>query len=144
MPAGPPETLPPGPPLPDLGPRLPRRGNRFSRWLGRTALRLTGWRLVGDLPDLPKLLVVAAPHTSNWDGFLAIAALLAMGLDAHFMAKHSLFRPPLGWFLRWIGGVPVDRRVRGGVVGQMTERFAAQDRYVLGVTPEGTRDRVEG
>lgn len=130
-------------PLPDLGDRVPKRGGAVSRAIGRAALRLMGWTLGGTLPNLEKFVLVAAHHTSNWDGVVGIAALMALGLDARFIAKHTLFRPPLGWFLRWVGAEPVDRSAPGGLVGAMVREFQRRERFVFGVTPEGTRRKVE-
>lgn len=123
------------------GPAVRRRP--ISRALGRAALALAGWRVVGALPERePKYVVIVAPHTSNVDFFVGLAAELAVGLRAHWIGKHTLFRWPLGPVLRWIGGEPVDRDAPGGIVGTMVARFAAHDHYVLGIAPEGTRRRV--
>lgn len=129
--------------LPKLPPEAPRRGTRKGRWLGRVVLRALGWRVVGPYPDVPKLVVVGAPHTSNWDGVVGLGTILALGLDMHVMIKHTAFRPPLGGLLRRLGGIPVDRKAAVGVVGQMVEEFRRRERFVLGVAPEGTRKKVE-
>lgn len=122
---------------------LPRRGNCCSRWLGRQLLRLSGWRIDGSLPDRRKLLVLVAPHTSNWDFFFGMSAVLALGLRAHWMAKHTLFRWGVGPILRWLGGIPVNRGEPYGVVDQLVERFRVEEAFVLGITPEGTRKKVK-
>lgn len=93
-------------------PRMPRAHGRFGRWLGRTALRLTGWRLVGRLPDEPKLVMIVAPHSSNWDGFLGFAAKFALGFDVRVLGKAQLFWWPLGPLLRKLGAIPLDRSCR--------------------------------
>jgi 1-acyl-sn-glycerol-3-phosphate acyltransferase len=130
--------------MPELPPSAPRRGySRLTRWLGRTVMRLMGFRLMGPYPDVPKLVVAAAPHTSNWDGIVGIAALLALDIDVRIMGKNTLFRGPSGWILRQLHAIPVDRSAPGGIVGQMVLRFAEEERFVLGVTPEGTRKKVE-
>ena len=129
--------------FPRLGARNPQRGSALSRLIGRLCLRLLGWRFVGRFPDLPKYVLVAAPHTSNWDFIVGMSALFAAGLRLSWMGKHTLFRPPLGSLMRWLGGLPVDRRGTHGVVDQMVSAFAHADRLVIGVTPEGTRSRVE-
>lgn len=127
----------------ELPPSAPRAGNAFTRWLGRSVLRLGGWRLEGRFPDLPKLVIIAAPHSSAWDAIWGIAAKLALGLHIEFMAKKEAFWWPLGPILRALGGVPTDRRAPNGVVGQMVQRFAAAERLWLVLAPEGTRRRVE-
>lgn len=131
--------------VPDPPPQAPRTpGNpRFSRWLGRTVLRLGGWRVVGDWPDLPKLVVIAAPHSSAWDAFWGLAAKLAMGVDIRFMAKREAFVGPLGWALRRFGGVAVDRKAPAGVVEQAIAQLRAAERMYFVLAPEGTRRRVQ-
>ena len=127
---------------PDLPPAVPRRGNALTRWIGRAALRLLGWRLEGQFPDLPKFVLVGAPHTSNWDAVVGMAAALAYGVEVFFFAKREAFRGPLGWLLRALGGIPVDRSAPGGLVGRAAEEFARRPAFLLGVTPEGTRAPV--
>ena len=129
--------------FPTLGEAVPARGNRLSRGLGKAVLKIMRWDLEGELPNLPKFLIIGAPHTSNWDFVLAIAALLALGLEARWLGKDTIFRPPFGRLMRWLGGIPVDRKARHGVVAQTIDAFAQRDRFVVGVAPEGTRKRVE-
>lgn len=123
--------------------QYPRRGNGFSRALGKRFLQLFGWRLANAFPDVPKAVVIGGPHTSNWDGIFTCAAMVQIGLDAHVMIKDSAFQGPLGGLLRWMGAVPIDRRKAGGVVEQSVEAFAGRERYVLIVAPEGTRSGAE-
>tara|TARA_A100001391_G_scaffold97812_1_gene64802 strand:- start:28431 stop:29060 length:630 start_codon:yes stop_codon:yes gene_type:complete len=123
----------------DIGPRVPRRGGAVTAWLGRAVLRAIGWQVVGRLPDVPRAVMIAAPHTSNYDGLVGIAAILGLRLDIRFMAKHSLFRGPAGMLLRAAGGMPVDRRRPGGVVADTRRLLAGGDPFWLGITPEGTR-----
>ncbi len=112
--------------------------------LARRILRLLGWQVhFRGLPGLHGVIVVY-PHTSNWDFPVGLLAMWAMGLEAKFLGKHTLFQIPLfGSWLRWLGGVPVDRRAAGGVVEQMVEMFArkqqAGEYFWLALTPEGTR-----
>lgn len=122
---------------------FPQRGNPFSRWLGRTVLSLSGWKIEGQIPAVPKLLVVVAPHTSNWDFFIGILVVFRLGLDAHWIAKHTLFESPLGGVLRWLGGIPVDRRAAHGVVNQLVDVYEKQPQLLLAITPEGTRKKVK-
>lgn len=129
--------------LPALGEALPRRGNVFSRAVGTGILRAFGWRLEGTLPDVPKVLGIGAPHTSNWDFVFGIAAVLALGLRANWIGKHTLFRWPVGGLMRWLGGIPVDRTHAQGLVEQAVAMFDSRDRLVLGIAPEGTRKKVE-
>ena len=109
---------------------------QFILWLG-------GWQAVGDIPDEPKAVVIAAPHTSNWDALWALAYKALVGLDIRFFAKHSLFWFPLGTLLRSLGGIPLDRSRAESAVDQAVAMFAAEDSFYFGLAPEGTRDLRE-
>ncbi len=128
---------------PNIGDKIPKRGNTFSRILGQLILTLLGWRFEGEDPaNLPKYVLVVAPHTSNWDGFVGFTALFAMGMNINWMGKHTLFKGTLGKVMRWLGGVPIKRDTRHGFVEQLIEQFHAREKFVLAVTPEGTRKKV--
>ena len=124
-------------------PNAPRTGGPFSRWLGRTILQLGGWTIEGNFPDVPRLVLLAAPHSSGWDAFWGLAAKLAMGVDIAFLAKAELFRGPLGWLLRKFGGIPVDRTKAHGSVEQAGASIRNAERMWFVLAPEGTRRRVE-
>ncbi|MDQ3025205.1 MAG: 1-acyl-sn-glycerol-3-phosphate acyltransferase [Pseudomonadota bacterium] len=128
--------------LPHLGPAIPRRGSAVMRAVGRGVLGLLGWRVEGEVPDLPKLVIAVAPHTSNWDLVVGAAAMFALDLRLTFISKHTLFRGPFGPVLRWMGGTPVDRSSPHGVVAEAVLTFARVERRILVVAPEGTRKRV--
>jgi 1-acyl-sn-glycerol-3-phosphate acyltransferase len=127
---------------PSIGPAVPRRGNAFSRGVGRLVLRGMGWHLEGAVPNVPRCVAIVAPHTSNWDFVVGLAALLALGLRGRFLSKDTLFRPPLGTFFRWVGGLPVDRATPDGVVEQAVSSLREGEPFVLALAPEGTRRRV--
>lgn len=129
--------------LPDLPPELPRRGSRPAAALGRLVLRVLGWSVAGNFPARTKMVVIVAHHTSAWDLVVGLAAKLALRLDARYLAKHTLFRWPLGPILRHTGAIPVDRRSRHGVVEQMVREFERRSHLLLALSPEGTRQRVE-
>jgi 1-acyl-sn-glycerol-3-phosphate acyltransferase len=131
------------PVAPELPPAAPRFGNAFSRVLGRTLLRLSGWKVTGGIPDIPKLVAIAAPHTSSLDVFLGIAAILALGLRVRWMAKHTTFRWGLGPLVRIVGGVAVNRDTPAGAVRSVIETMRHADRFYLALAPEGTRRKVE-
>lgn len=126
----------------EFGPLFPRRGNAISRAIGRVLLRLMGWRIVGSPPNTPKMMIVAAPHTSNWDGFLLLLAMLAAGLDLRWVGKHTLFKGPWGGLLRWAGGVSVNRAKAKDFVGSVVQTYAERDSLALVIAPEGTRKRT--
>ena len=110
--------------------------------LGRALLRLLGWRVEGEAPDLPKFVIAVAPHTSNWDFVVGAAAMFALDLDLSFLGKHTLFRGPLAPAMRWMGGIPVDRSSAHGVVGDAIAAFAQSERRLLAIAPQGTRKPV--
>ncbi|HQF71189.1 MAG TPA: lysophospholipid acyltransferase family protein [Promineifilum sp.] len=130
--------------LPTLGTSIPRRGNRLTRIFFTLLLRLMGWRVVGQLPDLPRLVFVGAPHTSNGDFFMTALTMAALGIDVHFVMKHTPFVGPVGWFLRWFGGIPLDRDHTRDFVSQMVDVFDSREQFLLAIMPEGTRSVVKG
>jgi len=130
-------------PPPRPGPALPRRGNALARGFFSACLRIAGWRIEGELPNTGKLVVVAAPHTSNWDFVVGIACVFVLGIEFHWMGKHTLFRPPFGGVMRWLGGLAIDRTAAHGAVEQVAEEFDKRMQLLLVVTPEGTRSKVE-
>lgn len=130
-------------PHPAMPAEAPRAGNALTRAFGRAILRLGGWRIVGRFPDLRRVVIIAAPHSSAWDAFWGMAAKLAMGVDIVFLAKVELFRGPLGVLLRALGGRAVDRSRAHGVVEQAVATVLSGERCWLVLAPEGTRRRVE-
>jgi 1-acyl-sn-glycerol-3-phosphate acyltransferase len=126
-------------PWSDLGTTIPRRGNALTTWLARGLMKLLGWRMTGALPDLPKLVLAAGPHTSNWDFLVGVGAMYSAGFKVSFLGKDSLFRPPLGWIMRWLGGRPVDRTTSHGLVGEYIRQINESDKFILALAPEGTR-----
>ena len=125
-----------------LGPRVPRRNNPVTRALGRLGLKLLGWRMRGEWPDEPKLIVALAPHSSNMDFILSVAVFWGLNLKTSFLAKDSLFWFPLGAIMRGLGGIPVDRSSPRGMVEDLAERFRNTPQLIIGITPEGTRGGV--
>ena len=99
--------------------------------------------MVGEFPDVPKAVLIGAPHSSNWDGVWGFAALLAMGLDLRILGKKELFRWPLGPVMRFLGIIPIDRSAPGGFVAQSIETMKQAHALWIGIAPEGTRKRVE-
>jgi 1-acyl-sn-glycerol-3-phosphate acyltransferase len=129
--------------IPEVGAAVPRRGGMLRRAVGRAILRLTGWRIEGALPDLPRFVIIAAPHSSNWDFILGIAVVFALRLDLRFIGKAELFRGPFGGLMRWLGGIPVDRSRAHGMVDGVAARFREEETLVVALAPEGTRKPVE-
>jgi 1-acyl-sn-glycerol-3-phosphate acyltransferase len=122
-----------------------RQPSLLSR-LFRAALvgiyRYNGWKAEGEVPDARKYVLIAAPHTSNWDFVNFLGLTEDLGIKPHFMAKSSLFRWPFTNFMLDMGGVPVDRSSNRNYVQQMIEEFGRRDSFILTVAPEGTRGSV--
>ena len=119
-----------------------RRAGWFLRGVGSVYLRLTGWRVQGRFPDAAKAVVIAAPHTSNWDMPLMLAIAWVLDIHPAWLGKRELFRWPFGWMMRRLGGVPVDRTVHQNLVQQAVARFETVDRLHLVIPPSGTRSRA--
>ncbi len=105
-------------------------------------LKQAGWKLTGTIPVARRYVMIAAPHTSNWDLPMTLAVVFAFRLKVYFLAKHTLFTPPIGIFLRWLGGVPVDRNKANNLVERAVELFSTHEDLILIVPPEGTRKQV--
>ena len=110
----------------------------MKRWLGKFYLWIFGWTLKGQKPAYKKCLLLAVPHTSNWDVPVMLSMSYIYGIRVSWIGKHTLFQGPLGPLMRWIGGVPVDRRARHNAVQQMVDEFARRDELYLMITPEIT------
>jgi 1-acyl-sn-glycerol-3-phosphate acyltransferase len=112
------------------------------RLLAQAFLGATGWKPEGAPPKPHRYVLIAAPHTSNWDLAYLLAFAAINDLPISFMMKHTVFRGPFGPLFKSLGGIPIFRHRRDSLVKQMTEAFAARDEFVLVVPAEGTRARV--
>ena len=121
-----------------------RSGSVINKAMGRLLMRFSGWRFEGVLPDIPKVVIAVAPHTTNWDFVIGVIVLWALDLKISFLGKHTLFRGVFGRWMRSIGGIPVDRESMHGVVGDAVRAFQEAERLVLALTPEGTRQLDKG
>lgn len=124
------------------------RANRskFLQWLGRTVLNIFGWKVRGGIKEKhngKKLVVLIAPHTSNWDGILGVAALAGLDAKINFIGKHTAFKFGLGTFLRYMGGIPVDRSKPGGIIQHAIDKIKEIDGSLIAISPEGTRSKVK-
>lgn len=115
--------------------------NTLLRWLSIAFLRLTGWQVVGELPaDTAKSVLIAAPHTSNWDLPYTLMVAFALRLNVYWIGKSSLFKPPFRGVMMWLGGIPVDRAQSNNlVVASSAAIMRATGPLQLIVPPEGTR-----
>ena len=112
-------------------------------WFARAIMRLFGWRFEGEPPDMDKYVLVAAPHTTNWDFLVMLALDFAFKIDSVWLGKESIFGSPLGPFFRLVGGIPVDRSVASSVVDQVVQLFQSNPRVVMTIAPEGTRGKTD-
>ncbi|MFN8341169.1 MAG: lysophospholipid acyltransferase family protein [Cyclobacteriaceae bacterium] len=115
------------------------------RWFYQFLFYITGWKIEGEFPrHVKKYIVAVAPHTSNWDFVVGLAARSILRMQrAKYLGKSQLFKPPFGWFFRMLGGHPVDRSSRHDMVDQVVNVFNTHDEFILAMAPEGTRKKVE-
>jgi 1-acyl-sn-glycerol-3-phosphate acyltransferase len=106
-------------------------------------LWIFGWRRAGRVPDAPKFVMIAAPHTSNWDLPVGLAIILAFKVKIYWLGKEPIFRWPFATFFKWLGGIPVNRSGSGDVVAQTVQAFKEQERMIMVVAPEGTRKKTK-
>lgn len=128
--------------IPILPVDVPQRGGLCSRLGFYGALRLSGWTICGEIPNVPKAIVIGAPHTSNYDAWLALATAFGLGLDLKVFAKHTIYRPPFRHLLSWLGVIPVDRRDAHGLTQSTIDAFAQHRQLWVGIAPEGTRTQA--
>ncbi len=122
-----------------IPPSIPRRGGALTRAVGHLMLGLLGWRVEGTLPDRRKIVAIVAPHSSNLDFLIAIGLVFTWNLRVRYIGKKELFRFPLGPIMRWLGGIPIDRKNPRGVIDQVVAEIDRSDQILLGIAPEGTR-----
>jgi 1-acyl-sn-glycerol-3-phosphate acyltransferase len=118
--------------------------NTVLRVASLAFLRITGWKVEGSLPPgAAKCVLIAAPHTSNWDLPYTLMVAFVLRLDVYWMGKHSLFKPPFGAVMRWLGGIAVDRDKSNNLVAASAAAIQRADGPLqLVVPPEGTRDKT--
>ena len=131
------------PQIPELGPNVQRAHGRFAAAVGRFMMGIRGWRVEGAVPNIPRMVMIVAPHTSNWDFLTGLWVKLAMRMGARFIGKHTLFHGPMGVFMRWLGGVPVDRSAAAGFADETARVLKDAERMTLVIAPEGTRKRTD-
>jgi len=113
------------------------------RWLGKFVIKVTGWKTTGHLPRDERVVLVAGPHTSNWDFVLAISLILSLDINLHWIGKHTIFKKGFRRLLRKLGGIPVNRSNPAALkneINNVTEKYKG---FIIGISPEGTRKKVE-
>lgn len=131
------------PVFPTAPPQMPQFAPSGAGALCRWLFARYGWRIVGEFPDVPKLVAIAAPHSSNWDVIWGLLVKIGMRLNIRFIGKREAFFWPLGPILRGFGGIAIDRRHAQNVVTDMAAMFAQNEKLWLAVAPEGTRKKVK-
>ena len=115
----------------------------MKRLFAKLLFWFLGWKVVGQTNWPNKCLVIAAPHTSNWDFLIGRCFAYIIGITPKYLIKSELFLPILGILFRWNGGIPVYRNEKNDVVNQITELYNSKEKFVLGISPEGTRSKVD-
>ncbi len=108
---------------------------KLCRWI----MRLFGWRYVGDVPSVKKAVIIAAPHTSNWDFVWAKMAFISLRIETTILMKKEMFVFPLKYLLKAWGVFPVDRSTPGSLTNQLAKEFAKRESLYLTLSPEGSR-----
>ncbi len=120
-----------------------KRSGIFKQVLGKLWLKIMGWELKADQPPPGNFMLICAPHTSNWDFGYLLAFMFIRRIKVSWMGKHTLFKKPYGTFMKWLGGIPVDRRSTHGVVDQIADYFKAGENLIIAIAPEGTRHKTD-
>lgn len=123
-------------------PSLPKHEFKLMQRSAQYVLNCWGWKITGQFPNKKKLLIIVAPHTSNWDFIISMLVMFALNLRISFMGKSNIFIWPLSKLLKAWGGIAIDRSHPHGTVGQMTQLFQEREQLVLGLAPEGTRSKT--
>ena len=121
------------------------RGNRSQilRKIGRFGINVSGWTIKGQVPDEERIVIIAAPHTSNWDFILAMLAIFGLNIKLRWLGKHSIFKPGFKIFFKWLGGIPVYRDNPSTLIQNVVDIVKKEKSIVIAMTPEGTRKKVK-
>ena len=121
------------------------RGNRSQilRKIGRFGINISGWTVKGQVPDEERIVIIAAPHTSNWDFILAMLAIFGLNIKLRWLGKHSIFKPGFKNFFKWLGGIPVYRDNPSTLIENVVDIVKKEKSIVIAMTPEGTRKKVK-
>lgn len=116
----------------------------MKSWLSRKILQWWGWEILGEFPkNAPKNVVIPIPHTTNWDFPIGVLLRPAYNIDIKYVGKSALFKPPFGFIMRWLGGIPVDRSKNNNFVDAVIETYKHHDELSICIAPEGTRNKVD-
>jgi 1-acyl-sn-glycerol-3-phosphate acyltransferase len=112
------------------------------KYISRFTLKIKGWTVTGSVPNVEKYVIISAPHTSNWDFIYAVLMAGANEIDFHWMGKQSIFKWPFGTFMKWMGGIPVQREKSNNIVDETVDMFNKRENFIVAIQPEGSRDKV--
>ena len=121
------------------------RGKRsiLLRKIARFGINISGWTIKGIVPDEERIVIIAAPHTSNWDFVLAMLAIFGLNIKLRWLGKHSIFKPGFKNFFKWLGGIPVYRDNPSNLIDNVVKIVKREKSIVIAMTPEGTRKKVK-
>ncbi len=121
------------------------RGKRsiLLRKIARFGINISGWTIKGRVPDEERIVIIAAPHTSNWDFILAMLAIFGLNIKLRWLGKHSIFKPGFKNFFKWLGGIPVYRDNPSNLIDNVVKIVKKEKSIVIAMTPEGTRKKVK-
>jgi len=123
--------------------RLRGSRSRILRKIGRFGINISGWTIKGNVPDEERIVLIAAPHTSNWDFVLAMLAIFGLNIKLRWLGKHSIFKPGFKNFFEWLGGIPVYRDNPSTLIESIVDIVKKEKSIVIAMTPEGTRKKVK-
>ncbi|MBF0413354.1 MAG: lysophospholipid acyltransferase family protein [Desulfamplus sp.] len=111
-------------------------------WAARFFFYATGWKAEGTKPDFKKYVLIAAPHTSNWDFVYTLLVAFLLKIKIYMMGKQELFKPPFGKIVKWLGVIPIDRSKSNNTVANIVQAFDEHEELVVVIPPSGTRKKV--
>ena len=123
--------------------RLRGSRSKILRKIGRFGINISGWTIKGKIPDEERIVLIAAPHTSNWDFILAMLAIFGLNIKVRWLGKHSIFKPGFKKFFEWLGGIPVYRDNPSSLIENVVNIVKKEKSIVIAMTPEGTRKKVK-
>ena len=123
--------------------RLRGKRSLLLRKIARFGINISGWTIKGMVPDEERIVIIAAPHTSNWDFVLAMLAIFGLNIKLRWLGKHSIFKPGFKIFFKWLGGIPVYRDNPSNLIDNVVKIVKREKSIVIAMTPEGTRKKVK-
>lgn len=123
--------------------RLRGSRSKILRKIARFGINISGWTIKGKVPDEERIVIIAAPHTSNWDFILAMLAIFGLNIKVRWLGKNSIFKPGFKKFFEWLGGIPVYRDNPSSLIENVVNIVKKERSIVIAMTPEGTRKKVK-